>query len=366
MAMFNKTKKLILGIGICIILFLILFILYRGQRVPTTLNFGTPTDHCVPPKDTPPVKLFHMALGVADFYTDYNKLFTDKWKCVTGQTVTIDQGYDVSGEIMRNMIKESMAPDILTFSNPAEVDSVATVAGIISPSWRADFPDNSSPYYSAVVFVVRKGNPFAIKDWADLIKPGITLLASNPKLCGGGRWVYTAALGYAMGQSGPLSEESKKFLTQFYSNFPVIYADQGHALTAYLKENAGDVLVTYEQTALAQKANNQPIDVVAPSRTVAMEIPVVIAVKYAQKDGVMDIAKAYINGLYDPTIQKLIAQHHLRPRITTLSADLLSQFPVFQLFTRKDVYGSDTTGKNNSIENAHLKDGGIFDTITGK
>lgn len=362
----DKTKIILLGVVTALVIIPTIFILSQKQKKGTSPKTTAPpmtsifdgSDNCVPAKNTPPRKLSHLALGITNFYDKYNGLFIDKWKCLTGETVIINQNYGISGEIMRGMIRGDLKPDVVSLSNPTEMDNVATVSGMVSPKWRESFPFDSSPYFSSVVFLVRKGNPHQVTDWGDLIKPGLTLLASNPQMCGGGRWVYTAALGYSMGPNGPLSSEGKNYLSQFYSNFPILYHDQGEAGTAFVANKVGDVLVTYEKFALLQKKNNKPVEVVVPSKTVEIDMPVAVVEKYAEKDGVSDIAKAYIDGLYNPNVQRLVAQDLLRPRLPESSSDLLTQFPTVNLFTRSDVFGN-----GNNIENAHLGSGGFFDSI---
>ena len=361
MSQMKKIKRTTLGIGIVIVILIALFAIFRSlQNSPqVALKSDTSNVPCVTPKDTAPIQLSHMSLGMTkEFYNDYNKLFTEKWKCQTGQTVTINQNFNVSGVIMRDMLKGKLSPDILTLANPAEMDKVAQGTGTVSTAWRDAFPYESSPFYSAVVFLVRKNNPKQIKDWEDLVKPGIVLAASDPKLCGGGRWVYTAALGFAMRSSDALSDQSKSYMTKFYNNFPVLYDNQALAGDAFYAENSNvDVLLTYEKEALLGKGLRDDYEIVNPSRTVQLDFPVAIVNKFADRDGVTDIAKAYIKGLYDPDAQSLAATYFLRPK-TPASQDLLKRFPNLSLFTRKDVFGSDP-----SIENAHLGDGGLFDSL---
>ena len=311
-------------------------------------------DDCVQSNpQLPEQKLVHFAIPFAKFHDEYNKWFVNNWKCTKGQTVVIEQSYAASGDIMRGTVAGSLRPDIFSMSHPFEIDTIVEKTGIISSSWRNDFAYDSSPYRSAVVFLVRKGNPKNIKDWGDLIQPDLTILVSNPKTCGGGRWVYTGALGFAG------SGKAEDYVGKFYKNVPVSYANQAVAGNAFLSQNIGDVLVTYESAALleAKKANTM-VELVSPSRTVAIDISVAIAIKNTDQNKTTDIAKAYVRGLYDPDVQKLMASNFIRPRVVSVMNDVIAQFPKQSIYVREEVFGL-----GDKIEKEHLLDGGIYDVL---
>ena len=322
------------------------------------LDFSAPNDHCAPLQKGEQKKLLHVAAGVAGFYNKYNTWFSKKWQCLTGQSVTIEQLSGASGDFKRSVIKGEMSPDIITMSNPAEMDEIAEQTNSVPTSWRNSFPYDSSPYYSAVIFMVQKGNPKHIKDWKDLTSPNITIAVSNPKTCGGGRWVYTGALGYGKYISDATHDRTTEYLTQFYANVPKLYNNQGESGDAFTKNNERDVLITYEKFVLGTLPNNKNIEMIVPPRTIMIEIPIAIAVHNTDQRHTTEIANAYVAGLYDPEVQRLIAEDYLRPRITTRATDLLSRFPAIKLFKNEDVFDS----KKNT-QKMHLQDGGVFDRL---
>jgi sulfate transport system substrate-binding protein len=319
-------------------------------------------DACVRPLPGEPITLIHVAPMLTTFHYEYNALFERTWKCMTGQTVTIKQSYGASGDQMRAILRGDIVPDIISMSNPSEMDTIAEETSIVSAAWRDEFPFGSSPYYTTLVFVVREGNPKEIRDWEDLTKPGLTINVSDPKTCGGGRWVYTAALGHGM-EDGRAAQESEEFLTRFYANVPVLYPNQGVAADAFFDRHSGDVLVTYETTVLHElrgHARPEDVEMVVPSRTVRVDRPIAYAPLNTELNGTTEIAKAYIRGLYEPDAQRIVARHLLRPRDENATKDLLARFPATTFHTRADVF-SDSTA-----EHTHLGDGGFFDVIRGQ
>ncbi len=302
-------------------------------------------------------KLVHVSGSVVGFYDEYNGHFIRKWKCTTGQTIEIEQSRGASGDQMRAIVAGKLHPDIITMSNPWEMDTIAQKTGIVTTDWRGAFPHQSSPFYSAVVFLVRHGNPRNIKDWGDLTTPGLTLLVSNPKTCGGGRWVYEAALGYGLSESNGDIAMAQKYASQFYKNVPVLYSDQGVARQVFVDQKIGDVNVTYESVAMRVVAwAGTEVDVITPKRTIMIDIPVALAIKNTEQNGTTDIAEAYLNGLYEREAQDLAAKDSLRPRLQETVARSPIHFPDIDLFTRDYVFGT-----GNTVETENLKNGGIFD-----
>jgi sulfate transport system substrate-binding protein len=294
---------------------------------------------------------------LAIFYDEYNKWFIEWWKCTTGQNIVIEQVYGASGDLMRDIVEGSSHPDVISMSNPYEMDVIADKTGIVDVSWRNDFPNESSPYYSAVVFLVRKGNPKQIKDWEDLLQKDIIIGVSNPKTCGGGRWVYIGALGFSMEESYPQYENTGDFLKKFYSNVPVLYADQGIAGKVFVTDHIGDVLVTYEAFSLRAIKMDKFVEMITPTSTVSIEMSVAVATKNTDKKNITKLAQAYVTRLYDPAAQKFIARTFIRPRIA-IGEELMSSFPKIPFYHRDDVFE-----KNNSTEKEHLENGGIFDLL---
>lgn len=311
---------------------------------------------------TKKVKLVHVAVGFTEpFFLEYDKWFTKKWKRDTDQTVVIEHSYGPSGVQSIKVIEGKLHPDILTLSNPSEIDAIVKT-GLVASDWRNAFPYASSPFYSDVVFLVRRGNPKGIRDWKDLTQPDISLVFSNPKTCGGGRWVYTAALGaYSIKSSNNDETKSKNYLSRFLKNIPTVYANQNESGDAFLKEGKGDVLITYENLALA--AANEPdaqVELVVPSQTVAIDMPIAMVNKIAEQNKTTEVATAYLQGLYDPKVQELLAKYFIHPRLQEVAKRTTKSFPKVTLFKREDVF------KTEDVENEHLKDGGIFDSLFNK
>ena len=311
----------------------------------------------------PPVpqkqKLLHVSFGFTKaFYADYNAWFVEKWRKQTGQTVEIEQSHGPSGTQTEAVIAGKLQPDLLTLASPDDIDVISSKTGVVPKDWRDAFPHQSSPYYSAVVFLVRPGNPKAIKDWSDLAKSDRELVTSNPKACGGGRWNYAAAVGFGAGTgTGPNADAKEDYLAAFLKNTPVFYANQGAAGEAFLKQNKGDVLLTYESFALDLTSKpDAPVELVLPSRTVEIELPVAIARKFSDARKNTELARAYLQGLYDPEVQALLAKHHFRPRLQAVAAKTAGAFPKLTLVKADQFFGRDE-------QQAHLREGGILDHL---
>jgi len=300
-------------------------------------------------------KLLHVSFGFTRaFYADYNAWFVEKWRKQTGQTVEIEQSHGPSGTQTEAVIAGKLEPDLITLASPDDIDAISSKTGVVPKDWRAAFPNQSSPYYSAVVFLVRPGNPKAIKDWADLAKGDRELVTSNPKACGGGRWNYAAAVGFGA-PSGASADAKEDYLEAFLKNTPVFYANQGAAGEAFLKQNKGDVLLTYESFALDLTSKpGATVEIVLPSRTVEIELPVAIARKFSDARKNTELARAYLQGLYDPEVQALFARHHFRPRLPAVAAKTASAFPKLTLVKAEQFFGP-------GEQKAHLSEGGLLD-----
>lgn len=295
---------------------------------------------------------------ITEFYDEYDAWFAKEWECKTGERLAIERIYDVSGNHTRAVIAGRVRPDVIALSHPTEVDLISQETGVVPSTWREEFPYNSSPYYTTLVFAVREGNPKNIKTWADVAEPGIVINVSDPKLCGGGRWVYNAALGYAQRDASASAEPPEEYLADFYENVPVLYHDQVEASKAFLGRAIGDVLITYEVMVLsAIHEGKQMMEIVSPEPTIKIEMPVVVARKYAEERGNTEAASEYIRGLYEPDVQRLIKSRFMRTRTTDWS-DLWSDFFGPNVFTREELFDDSA-----SVEKIHLGDGGIFDTL---
>ncbi len=294
-----------------------------------------------------------------ELYDDYNKVFADYWKKQTGDDVTVSQSHGGSGKQARAVI-DGLSADVVTLALAPDIDAIANAAHLIAPDWQGRYSDNSSPYTSAIVFLVRKGNPKAIKDWPDLIKPGIDVVTPNPKTSGGARWNFLAAYGYALRANNNDPAKAKDFVKALYSNVKVLDAGARGSTITFVQREQGDVLIAWENEALlsVKKSNPGEFEIVYPSQTILAEPPVAVVDLNADKHGVRDVAAAYLKYLYSPAGQEVIARNYYRPRDKTVLAKYAGQFPAIKLFTVGETFG----GWGN-IQKDYFGDGGVFDQI---
>jgi sulfate/thiosulfate transport system substrate-binding protein len=304
---------------------------------------------CVPARDLPIKKLVVGGTPLTRFFDTYNKHFVEEWKCKTGEALEIETSYAASGDHMRSIIAREFTPDVIALSNPFEMNAVAD-AGLVHSSWQDEFPYGSSPYYTLLVFAVRSGNPKHITDWGDLTKPGVTISVSDPRICGGGRWVYTGVLGH-----GNLAGLGKESVSRFYNNVPQLFHDQAVAQRAFVEEGMGDVLVTYESAVLRSIEGGNPMELVAPRRTVQIDLPVAV-LSGAVTRGTQEVARAYVSGLYARDAQRLLAGTRLRPRLS-VARNETRPFSSLSIFTRTEVF------PDNETEYMHFGSGGVFDML---
>lgn len=314
-------------------------------------------DACAPVLDSPPIVLSHAAAGLTSFYREYNNLFKEAWLCRTGQRIDIKQSFGASGDLMREIIAGEDSPDIISMSNPYEMDTIAAESGVVPDSWREEFPYESSPYYTVLIFAVRDGNPKQITDWEDLTQAGLTINVSDPQTCGGGRWVYTGVLGQLQRQQRNTIAQ-KAYIEAFYRNVRTLYGNQSLARDAFVDAGIGDVLVSYEAAIMREVADDHAIDVVLPDTTVIIDMPVGIGKKYTEERGTTAIARAYIEGLYEPDAQRIIAESWVRPRNQEIAKQFAGRFPTMATFSRTDVFSS-----TSSVEEQNLGAGGSFESI---
>ncbi|MBP2301174.1 sulfate ABC transporter substrate-binding protein [Azospirillum picis] len=293
-----------------------------------------------------------------ELYADYNKLFAAKWKTESGQTVAIRQSHGGSGTQARSVIDGNDA-DVVTLALAYDIDAIAD-AGRLDKDWQKEFPDNSSPYTSTIVFLVRKGNPKAIKDWDDLVKPGTQVITPNPKTSGGARWNFLAAYGYALDKNGGDEAKAKEFTSQLLKNVPVLDTGARGATITFVQRGLGDVLLAWENEAFlaVKELGPDKFDIVVPSVSILAEPPVAIVDQVVDRKGTRKAAEAYLRTLYTPEAQDLAARHYYRPRLAEVADRYADRFPKLEMFTIDGKFGG-----WRSAQAKFFADGGIFDQI---
>ena len=293
-----------------------------------------------------------------ELYQELNAAFAKQYQAKTGKAVTVQQSHGGSSKQARAVI-DGLEADVLTLALAYDIDAVAE-SGLLPREWQKRLPNNSSPYASTIVFLVRKGNPKGIKDWADLVKPGIQVITPNPKTSGGARWNYLAAWAYALKQSGGSDAQAKQFVTALYRNVPVLDSGARGSTVTFVQRGIGDVLLAWENEAFLSIKELGPdkVDVVVPSLSILAEPPVALVDKVVDKHGTRAVAQAYLEYLYTPDGQELVAKHFYRPRLADVAAKHANDFPKIPLFTVDEVFGG-----WSKAQPAHFADGGIFDEI---
>lgn len=294
-----------------------------------------------------------------ELYQEFNAAFAKHWKAKTGQNVTVNQSHGGSGKQARAVI-DGLDADVVTLALAYDVDALYLKGQLIPRNWQSRLPNNSAPYTSTIVFLVRKGNPKGIKDWDDLVKPGVSIIPANPKTSGAARWAYLGAWGYALQKNGGDEARAKEFVAKFYKNAPVLDSGARGATTTFIERGIGDVLVGWENEALlaVNELGRDKFDVVAPSVSILAEPPVTVVEKFADKHGTRAVARAYLEHLYSEEGQEIAAKHYYRPRNETVAAKYAKQFPTVKLFTIAELFGS-----WQRAHKAHFADGGLFDQI---
>jgi sulfate transport system substrate-binding protein len=293
-----------------------------------------------------------------ELYDDYNKAFVAHWKKTTGQEVSIRQSHGGSGKQARTVI-DGLPADVVTLALAYDIDALATQGKMLPANWQSRLPHNSSPYTSTIVFLVRKGNPKKIRDWGDLVRPGVSVITPNPKTSGGARWNYLAAWAWAMRQPGATRASAELFIGKLYRNVPVLDTGARGSLTTFAQRGIGDVLVTWENEAFlaTRQLAKGRFEVIAPSVSILAEPPVAVVDKVAIRRGTADVARAYLEYLYSQPGQEIVAQHWYRPRDPAVAAKYASLFPRIDLATIADFGGW------ASAHAVHFADGGVFDRI---
>lgn len=294
-----------------------------------------------------------------ELYQDYNTAFAKYWKSKTGQTVTIQQSHGGSSKQARSVI-DGLEADVVTLALAYDTDSIAERANLLPKNWQSRLPNNSSPYTSTIIFLVRKGNPKKIKDWDDLVRPGIAVITPNPKTSGGARWNYLAAWGYALKKSGGNEGQARDFITRLYRNVPVLDSGARSATTTFVEREMGDVLIAWENEALlgTKDLGQDKFEMVVPSTSILCEPTVSVVDKIVDKKHTRAVAEAYLQYLYSPEGQEIIAKHYYRPRSEAVAKKYAAQFPRLKLFTLAEIIGD--WQKTNQT---HFADGGVFDQV---
>ena len=294
-----------------------------------------------------------------ELYAEYNTRFTEHWKSQANQSVQVQQSHGGSGKQARSII-DGLEADVVTLALAYDIDAIATTGKLLPEDWQKRLPNNSSPYTSTIVFVVRKGNPKAIKDWLDLAKPGVKVITPNPKTSGGARWNYLAAWGWALKQPNATPETAKQFVASIYKNVPVLDSGARGSTTTFAQRNLGDVFISWENEAflILKEFGADKFEIVAPAVSILAEPPVAVVDKVVDKKGTRKVAEAYVNYLYSPEAQEIAARHYYRPRNEEVFKRYQDKFPNIQLFTIEDVFGG-----WKKAQETHFADGGVFDQI---
>ena len=293
-----------------------------------------------------------------ELYVNYNQAFAKHWKATQNQDVTIKQSHGGSGKQARSVI-DGLDADVVTLALAADIDAIAENSNLLPKDWQKKFPNNSTPYTSTIVFLVRKGNPKGIKDWGDLVKPGVEIITPNPKTSGGARWNYLAAWAWAKHQAGGNDAKAQAFVRQIYKQTKVLDSGARGATTTFAERGIGDVLLAWENEAhLAIREQPGKFEIVTPSLSILAEPPVAIIEKNAKKDGNENLAKAYLNYLYSPAGQSIAANNFYRPRNAAVLAKHKSVFKPLKLVTIDKEFGGWA-----KVQKRHFENGGVFDQI---
>jgi sulfate/thiosulfate-binding protein len=294
-----------------------------------------------------------------ELYADVNKAFATQWKAKTGDTVAVRQSHGGSGKQARSVI-DGLEADVVTLALAYDIDEIAERAKLLPADWQKRLPHNSSPYTSTYIFLVRKGNPKGIKDWGDLIQPGVSVITANPKTSGGARWGYLAAYGWALKQPGGNDAKAREFVARLYNNVPVLDSGARGSTVTFAERGVGDVLLAWENEAhlSLKEFGADKFQIVYPPLSILAEPPVAWVDKVVDKRGTRAVARAYLDFLYTPEGQELAAKHFYRPIDSQVAARHAKTFPKLSLFTIDDLFGGWA-----KAQKTHFADGGVFDQV---
>lgn len=293
-----------------------------------------------------------------ELYEAFNKEFINHWKEETGETLVVRQSHGGAGKQTRAVI-DGLEADVVTLALAYDIDAIAEKTGRIPADWQKRLPNNSAPYTSTIVFLVRKGNPKGLKDWDDLVKPGVEVITPNPKTSGGARWNYLAGWAYAKEKYGS-EDAAREFITKLYQQVPVLDSGARGSTTTFVQRGIGDVLLAWENEALLaiNELGKGEFEIVVPSVSILAEPPVTVVDKNAEKHGTVDVAKAYLEYLYTSAAQKLAAENYYRPSDPDVAREYADAFPEVNLITVDSAFGG-----WRKAQETHFNDGGVFDHI---
>jgi sulfate/thiosulfate transport system substrate-binding protein len=308
-----------------------------------------------------PVELLNVSYDpTREFYEDYNRAFAKYWKTKTGQDVSIRQSHGGSGKQARSVI-DGLQADVVTLALAGDIDTISDRAKLLPANWQSRLPNNSSPYTSTIVFLVKKGNPKNIRDWGDLARPGISVITPNPKTSGGARWNYLAAYGWAQ-RTYKDETKARDYLKKLFANVPVLDTGARGSTNTFVQRGVGDVLLAWENEAFlaVDKLGKGKFDIVVPPLSILAEPPVAIVDKVAAKKGTVTVAREYLNYLYSTEGQTLAGKHYYRPSNPQIAAQFANRFAKTQLLTIRDFGGW------KKVQAQHFEYGGVFDQIYKK
>lgn len=295
-----------------------------------------------------------------ELYEEFNAVFSRHWLSTTGDKVRVLQAHGGSSKQARAVI-DGLPADVVTLALASDIDAIAEKSRVqmLSPDWQKRLPHNSAPYTSTILFLVRKGNPKGIKDWEDLVKPGVQVITPNPKTSGGARWNYLAAWGYALKRYGS-EEKALEFTTQLFKNVPVLDTGARGSTGTFVQRGIGDVLITWENEAILamREMGRDSMEMVVPSISILAEPPVAWVDRNVTRKKTAAVAKAYLEYLYSEAGQEIVARHHFRPRDAKVAAKYKDRFPAVSLFTIDEVFGG-----WQKAQKAHFANGGFFDRM---
>lgn len=305
------------------------------------------------------VSLLNVSYDVSrEFYEDYNRAFAEHWKKKTGEKVTVHQSHGGSAKQVR-AVAEGLEADVVTMNQASDIDFLAEHGQWVAADWQARLPNGSAPTTSTTVFLVREGNPKKIRDWEDLVAPGVGVVIPNPKTSGNGRYSYLAAWGATLKKTGD-PRKAEEFVTRLFRNVPVLDTGGRGATTTFVQRHIGDVLLTFENEValIRNEAKDETFEVVYPSISILAENPVALVDRVVDKHHTRNAAQAYLEYLYSETGQEIAVRHHLRPRLKSVADRHAAEFPGLEIFTVEAVFGG-----WKQAQQVHFKDGGLFDRI---
>ncbi|HEX8042647.1 sulfate ABC transporter substrate-binding protein [Candidatus Deferrimicrobium sp.] len=294
-----------------------------------------------------------------ELYQEFNAAFAKQWQAKTGEKVTIKQSHGGSGKQGRAVI-DGLEADVVTLGLAYDIDEIHEKARLLPKNWQPRLPHNSSPYTSTIVFLVRKGNPKGIRDWDDLVKPGVSVITPNPKTSGGARWNYLAAWAFSLKKYGNDEGKARDFVTKLYKNVPVLDSGARGSTTTFVKRGIGDVFLSWENEAFlaVNELGKDKFEIVVPSLSILAEPPVTVVDKVVDRRRTRKVAQAYLEYLYTPEGQEIAAKHYYRPRLESVAARYAKQFPKVTLFTIDELFGG-----WQKAQKKHFADGGVYDRI---